>query len=80
MTRGSVHKNFGPCVVCGEENIGEEYRKITEYSIIKVHKCDWTIQKIKILKPTETSDYQMEIIIIYLAIIIILYNFFEFLN
>ena len=39
MTRGSVHKNFGPCIVCGEENISEEYRKITEYSIIKTHKC-----------------------------------------
>ena len=45
MTRGSVRKNFGPCVVCGEENISEEYRKITEYSISKVHKCP-TVQSL----------------------------------
>ena len=47
MTRGNVCKNFGPCVVCGEENISKEYRKITEYSIIKAHKCP-TVQSLNV--------------------------------
>ena len=44
MTRGSVCKNFGPCVVCSEENISEGYKKIT---IIKTHKCP-TVQSLNV--------------------------------
>ena len=35
MNKGKIRKNFGPCIVCGNQDHNAQYRKIT---ILKINK------------------------------------------
>ena len=42
MTRGKYRKNLGPCVVCGQQNSNEEYRRLTIKSLATTTKSPAT--------------------------------------
>src|SRR6185295_2837363 len=38
MNKGKIRKNFGTCIVCGNQDHNAQYRKITTQTILKINK------------------------------------------
>ena len=38
MNKGKIRKNFGPCIVCGNQDHNAQYRRITTQTILKINK------------------------------------------